>query len=125
VDDVVRSPESETAASVAENARSAGKAGSTDRPPADPQSVPEPVFLVLTGSRAGSRIALTKRETLIGRAGVQVAALRNDAGIVRLVPVEGSIPPNVNGVPVTAEGRPLAPGDILEMVGARLEFMVS
>ena len=85
---------------------------------------PDPEVRFLSGHNAGRRVALAKHETLIGRAGVQVAALRRDAGEMRLIPVEGSVPPSLNGTPVAPDGARLAGGDILEIAGARLEFVV-
>ncbi len=88
-----------------------------------PRAGLDPAIKVLSGARAGSVVALTRRETLVGRAGVQVAALKRDGGEIRIVPVEGASRPSVNGAPIAAEGQRLAPGDILEVAGARLEVL--
>ena len=85
---------------------------------------PDPEIRVLSGSNAGRVIALTKRETLIGRAGVQVAALRREADGIRLVAIEGSVPPSVNGTPIASGGSRLTAGDIVVVAGARLQFAV-
>ena len=53
----------------------------------------EPALKVVTGAKSGRIVALVKDETLIGRAGVQVVALRRVANEVRVVPVEGATPP--------------------------------
>ena len=84
-----------------------------------------PALKVVSGAKAGRIVALVKDETLIGRAGVQVVALRRGAGEVRVVPVEGAAPPSVNGMQVVPEGRPLAVGDILEVAGTKLEVIAS
>ena len=83
----------------------------------------EPALKVVSGAKAGRIVALVKDETLIGRAGVQVVALRRTPDEVRVVPVEGVSPPRVNGIHVVAEGQPLAIGDILEVAGAKLELI--
>ena len=70
-------------------------------------------------------MGLTKSETLIGRAGVQVAALRRTADTVSVVPLEGASPPRVNGAPVAPDGQKLIIGDILELAGTTLEFVVA
>ena len=88
-----------------------------------PPPEPEPALKVLSGAKAGRIVALVKDETLIGRTGVQVAALRRTAEEVRIVPIEGASPPSVNGTPVAPEGQPLAAGDILEIAGTRLEVI--
>ena len=76
---------------------------------------------MVSGAKAGRIVALVKDETLIGRAGVQVAALRRTPDEVRIVPIEGVSPPRVNGVRVVPEGQLLAIGDVLEIAGAKLE----
>ena len=92
-------------------------------PPPERQAGPVPALKVVDGAKAGRIVALVKDETLIGRTGVQVAALRRTAEEVRVVPVEGAHPPSVNGAPVAPEGQPLAAGDILEIAGTRLEVV--
>jgi len=92
-------------------------------PPPDRSNDPAPALKVVSGAKAGRIVALVKDETLVGRAGVQVAALRRTAGAVRVVPIEGANPPRVNGTPVAPEGQPLTVGDILEIAGTRLEVV--
>jgi pSer/pThr/pTyr-binding forkhead associated (FHA) protein len=93
--------------------------------PSERQAEPAPALRVIDGAKAGRFVALVKDETLIGRTGVQVAALRRTAAEVRVVPVEGAHPPSVNGTPVAPEGQPLAAGDILEIAGTKLEVVTS
>jgi predicted component of type VI protein secretion system len=83
-----------------------------------------PTIKVLSGSGTGRVVSLAKSETLIGRAGVQVASLQRTADEIRVVPIEGASPPSVNGAPVAPEGRRLTTGDILEIAGARLELVI-
>jgi FHA domain len=82
-----------------------------------------PVLRVLTGPNAGRELILDKDEMAVGRVGVQVASVRRDNGVFRLVPLEGAAPPVVNGTPVPAEGRLVRPGDSFEIAGARLEMV--
>ena len=90
-----------------------------------PFSDGDPALKVVSGAKAGRIVALVKDETLIGRPGVQVVALRRTSDEVRLVPIEGATPPTVNGVRVVmAVGHPLAVGDIVEVAGAKLEVIV-
>ncbi len=81
------------------------------------------VLRVLTGGSAGRTLPLTKPETLIGRVGVQVAALRRTPDGLRLVPVEGAQGPAVNGATADAGGLPVKAGDVIEVAGARLELV--
>jgi hypothetical protein len=68
-------------------------------------------------------LSLTKEETLVGRAGLQVAALRRTPEGILLVPLEGEHAPAVNGTPAQPGGSPVKAGDIVEIAGARLELM--
>jgi len=95
----------------------AAVAAAADAPAAD---AVVPVIRVLTGPSAGRAVALIKPTTVIGRVGLQVAAIRRDGAECRLVPIEGAAPPHVNGVPVVADGVVLHTGDVVEIAGTRL-----
>jgi len=86
-------------------------------------AAPAPSMRVLTGTAAGRTVLLREGETVIGRAGVQVVALRRGAGELLVVPIEGGVPPRINGEPVPPNGQRLGAGDILEIAGASLEFV--
>ena len=88
-------------------------------------AAPGPSIRVLTGTAAGQTLSLREVETVIGRAGVQVVALRRSAGGLLVVPIEGALPPRINGEPVPSDGQRLGAGDILEVLGASLEFVPS
>jgi pSer/pThr/pTyr-binding forkhead associated (FHA) protein len=75
----------------------------------------------LTGPKAGQALPLTREQTTIGRAGVQVAVIERSGEGFRFRPVEGD-PPSVNGRPAVADGVALASGDLIELLGTRLEF---
>ena len=70
-------------------------------------------------------VGLTKSETLIGRAGIQVAALRRMAGEIHVVPLEGASPPRLNGEPLAPDGQKLIVGDILDLAGTTLELILA
>jgi hypothetical protein len=89
-------------------------------PPPTPQG---PSLRLLTGLKAGTLIALTKPETTLGRPGVQVASIVQEDASFRIKPVEGISPPALNGQPVGSDGAVLAPGDIIEVAGTRLEYL--
>ena len=88
--------------------------------PAPPQG---PSLKLLTGLNAGTLITLTKLETTVGRPGIQVALIVKTGASFRLRPVEGISPPALNGRPIGSDGAALAPGDIIEIAGTRLEFV--
>ena len=94
-----------------------------EAPPRTPSTEAVPMIRVLSGANAGRVVSLVGDETLLGRPGVQVAALRRTADEIRLVPIEGARPPSVNGTPVAPEGQRLVAGDILEIAGATLELV--
>jgi pSer/pThr/pTyr-binding forkhead associated (FHA) protein len=82
-----------------------------------------PTIKVLTGPHAGHLLSLTKDETLIGRVGAQIVAVRKDADGFRLFSLEGEHPARINGTPVPPEGSMLKPGDVAEIAGAQLQFL--
>ena len=84
-----------------------------------------PSIRVLSGASAGKTLPLTKDETLVGRVGRQVAALRRTPGGMLLVPVEGERAPVVNGMPVGAAGLSVSAGDVIEVAGTRLEILAA
>lgn len=95
-----------------------------DAPVAVPSpGVPTSSLKVLAGPQAGREILLTKGETSIGRAGVQVALIYQSGDLFHLKSVEGDRAPLVNGQPATAAGVDLSPGDVIEIAGSKLEFV--
>jgi hypothetical protein len=91
------------------------------RTPAAPAPVAS--VKVLSGPSAGRAIPLTKQQTTIGRAGVQVALISRAGDSFDLKPVEGDRPPLVNGKVLADQGAALTSGDVIEIAGARLEFL--
>ena len=85
---------------------------------------PEPSVRVLSGPNLGRAVPFTRDELSVGRVGVQVAVVRKVGSGFRLVPVEGTQPPKINGTPVAPEGASLHPGDTFEVAGVRLELSV-
>ncbi len=80
---------------------------------------------VLSGASAGRSLIIESDEVVIGRVGVQVAAIERGADGFRLRSREGDAAPLLNGEPVSAEGLALKSGDIFEVAGARLEFIAA
>jgi hypothetical protein len=91
--------------------------------PAAPATPQGPSLRLLTGLKAGTLIALTKPETTLGRPGVQVASIVQEDASFRIKPFEGISPPLLNGQPVGSDGAVLAPGDIIEVAGTRVEYL--
>jgi len=91
--------------------------------PPPPPPPPKPSVKVLAGPQAGRDIPLTKEQTSIGRAGVQVALISQTGDSFRLKAIEGERAPLVNGQPAIGEGVALSPGDVIEIAGSKLEFV--
>jgi len=84
---------------------------------------PKTSVKILSGPQAGREIPLTKDQTSIGRAGVQVALISQTGDTFRLTSIEGATAPLVNGKPVIGPGVGLSPGDVIDIAGSRLEFV--
>jgi hypothetical protein len=85
---------------------------------------PAPRITVLSGASAGRSVLMERDEIVIGRVGLQVAAIdRVGSGYVLRLR-EGDATPILNGDRVPAVGATLKSGDIFEVAGARLEFLV-
>jgi hypothetical protein len=84
-----------------------------------------PRVRVVSGPNSGRSVAIVNDQVTVGRVGLQVAAVRKVVDGYLLVPLEGATPPNVNGVPVAADGATLRPGDTFEVAGVRLELVES
>ncbi len=97
-------------------------------PPELPEAAPTPMpvrarLRVLTGASAGRVVPVTGDEFVLGRVGVQVAAIVFRDGGLALVPREGLQPPTLNGEPVPTDGCSVRTGDGLEVAGTRLELL--
>ena len=102
------------------------RAGAAQPSATEPELEPrEPLarVRVLTGPSAGREVALDRDETVVGRVGVQVAAVKRVDGAFRLVPLEGGTAPRVGGAAIATEGQLLRPGDAFEVAGVTLELV--
>jgi hypothetical protein len=96
--------------------------GGESLPGRAPTEADDATVRFLSGPKAGQALALTREQTVVGRAGVQVAVIERLGDGYRFKPVEGD-PPPVNGRPASADGIVLAAGDVIEMLGVRMEFV--
>jgi pSer/pThr/pTyr-binding forkhead associated (FHA) protein len=80
---------------------------------------------VMSGNSAGREVSLVKVVTTIGKPGVAVAAItRRPTGYVVAL-VEGSIKPTVNGADLSTEAVSLRNGDLIELAGTQMQFVLS
>ncbi|ROH87845.1 FHA domain-containing protein [Stagnimonas aquatica] len=80
-----------------------------------------------SGSSAGKELELTKALTTIGKPGIQVAAITKRADgyyIVHVGGAAGSKRPLVNGAEIDAQARRLNPGDVVELAGTKMSFLL-
>jgi hypothetical protein len=88
-----------------------------ERAPAD-----APTLEVLDGPSAGRQVAVAADSFVLGRVGVQLAAVRRTPDGFRLVHLEGDVRPKINGATLPDEGSLLALGDEIEIAGTRLVY---
>ncbi len=81
------------------------------------------VIRVLSGSGAGRELSLQKVVTTIGKPGVAVAAVTRRLHGYVVAPIDGGTA--LNGEPLGAEAVALQDGDVLELGGTRMQFVVS
>lgn len=79
---------------------------------------------VISGATAGREVTLVKVVTTIGKPGVAVASItRRPHGYVVAL-VEGVNKPLLNGVALEVEPQMLGDGDILELAGTKMQFVM-
>jgi len=92
--------------------------------PEPPQARGSAVIKVLSGAATGREVALVKVVTTIGKPGVAIAAItRRQNGHV-LAFVEGSARPSINGNPIGSEAVALRQGDLIELAGTQMQFVL-
>lgn len=80
-----------------------------------------------SGSNAGKELELTKALTTIGKPGIQVAAITKRADgyyIVHVGGAAGGKRPLVNGAEIDTQARKLNSGDVVELAGTRMSFLL-
>ena len=81
------------------------------------------VIKLMSGAAAGREVPLVKVVTTIGKPGVAVAAItKRGLGFV-VTHAEGTQPLSLNGAPIGAEPVALKDGDLLELAGAKMQFV--
>ncbi len=98
--------------------------GAPARAEADADAVAQPaVVRVLDGAAAGREVLLTKERTTFGKPGVLVVAIERQGQAHVLSQVEGEIRARLNGAPLPGAGAPLHDGDLVDLMGTRLQFI--
>ena len=79
---------------------------------------------IMTGAAAGREMVLVKPVTTLGKPGVAVAAITKGLKGFVLAHVDGDSRPTLNGAPVGAEAVTLKNGDLIELAGTQMKFVV-
>jgi pSer/pThr/pTyr-binding forkhead associated (FHA) protein len=80
---------------------------------------------VLNGSNAGKQVALSKAQTTLGRAGVQVVVIHRNPEAYTITHVEGELPPLVNGAALGKQAQRLNHGDVIDLSGTQMAFRIA
>jgi pSer/pThr/pTyr-binding forkhead associated (FHA) protein len=92
--------------------------------PFDPSSMNASIK-VLSGAAAGREVPLVKVVTTIGKPGVAVAAITKRSNGFVVAHVEGANKPTLNGSQIGAEPVTLKNGDMLELAGTQMQFVLA
>jgi pSer/pThr/pTyr-binding forkhead associated (FHA) protein len=78
---------------------------------------------ILSGSATGRLVALTKAVTTVGKPGLAVVAItrRSEGYWVHIADGSGSA--SLNTQPLATDAVPLQHGDVIELAGARIQFL--
>ncbi|MBC7378136.1 MAG: FHA domain-containing protein [Burkholderiaceae bacterium] len=81
-------------------------------------------FKVLTGSSAGLEVPVVKAVTTFGKPGVAVVAVSHRRTGYFVAHLDGEQHAMLNGEPLSADARPLAHDDVLELAGTKMLFVL-
>ncbi len=97
-------------------------------PAATPAAPAEPVgkaaIKVLSGAAAGREVTLVKVVTTIGKPGVAVASITRRPHGYAVAVVEGANRPTLNDQALGTEPEMLKDGDVLELAGTKMQFVM-
>jgi hypothetical protein len=95
------------------------------RTPGSNMETPSASIEVRSGVNAGKKLSLTKPLTTLGSPGVLVIVIARQGSGYTLTHVEGGTLPIVNGVRVGKDPLPLADGDLIDLAGTTMSFIVA
>jgi pSer/pThr/pTyr-binding forkhead associated (FHA) protein len=94
-----------------------------------PLAAAQPVLAeisILNGNNAGKHVALTKPQTTLGRAGVQVVVIHRHLEFYTVTHTEGELAPLLNGTALDRlAAERLSDGDVLDLSGTQMAFRVA
>jgi hypothetical protein len=80
---------------------------------------------VLNGATAGRETPLNRAITTIGKPGIQVAAIMVRTDGYSIAHIEGVNCPLINGKPIGTEACRLTHGDVIDLSGAHMQFLLN
>ena len=89
-----------------------------------PEAVGKAVVRVLSGASAGREVELVKAVSAFGKPGVAVASIVRRPNGYTVAMVEGIQPPTLNASPLGETPQMLKDGDVLELAGVRMQFVM-
>lgn len=101
--------------------RPSASAGAEPPPPATPSKA---VIKVISGPATGREVTLVKVVTTIGKPGVAVASITRRTHGYAVSVVEGANRPTLNEQPLGADPHMLNHGDVLELAGTKMQFLL-
>ena len=94
-----------------------------------PLAAAQPVLAeisILNGNNAVKHVALTKPQTTLGRAGVQVVVIHRHPDFYTITHTEGAVAPLLNGVALDlGAAERLSHGDVIDLSGTTLAFRIA
>ena len=94
-----------------------------------PLAAAQPVLAeisVLNGNNAGKHVALTKPQTTLGRAGVQVVVIQRHPAFYTMTHTEGALAPLLNGTALDLHTpERLSDGDVIDLSGTEMAFRIA
>ena len=91
---------------------------------AETPRLPPAQLRVDSGAHAGQLLQLSKARSLIGKTGVQVAAIARRSHGYFIAHVEGSQTPLLNGEPLGGSEKQLADADQIDLAGVKMTFVL-
>lgn len=79
---------------------------------------------VVSGTSEGKEVVLSKALTTIGKPGLQVAVITRGHQGYSITHLEGDTYPLVNGMSIGTGRRSMNDGDVIDLIGARMEFVL-
>jgi pSer/pThr/pTyr-binding forkhead associated (FHA) protein len=108
---------------VADGIRPLAAASAALAPPVPPPPLAAHIE-VLNGNNAGKQMALSKPQTMLGRAGVQVVAIHRHPDAYTISHTEGEQAPLLNGAALGRQAQRLQHGDVIDLAGTRMAFRI-